>query len=524
MVSASSVMFISITLSALLAQPLQVKDKPPVSSSANSNSQTADKLEDEYEDPLIQALTPTVGGLTADEVAQKTVLSSPSVGMQKAEIQKAAAKLDQAMFSYLPMMKGTAGYTRLSAARADFSDFASKGAVVGAGSEGPLAVGPCPNGMGQCVVDSAGAPVVAVKQAGFDFEFPLNSFSLQASLSVPLSDYVLSLLPARKGLVASKDATRLMHDAEVLNVETNARVAYYNWLRGVSQEIVAKQSLAQTQARLRDAQNAFDAGIASKADVLRLESVVASSEAFVLRAEAFRQLSAKNLAVLMGMEEEAQLDFAIGEDILGDAKELENVGTVHQLVREAQQNRLEIRSLERNHFALGRGIRAKRASYFPRLDGVAEITYANPNQRFFPLANEWNASWSVGVQLSYTINSTVLAHAQIKELKSDSRKLELQIETLQRAIAMEVTSAYLDRETALASIKFNAHALEAAEEAYRVASDLFKVGNATATDIIVVEVDRVNAKLEDVNARINLRVANAKLLFATGRLKPTQGK
>lgn len=512
MLSVLSAIFLSTTFSSLL-----------FSQAAAEVPTVKEGLQDNYEDPLVQALTPVRGGLTAEEVAQKAILHSPSIGIKEAEITKAAAQLDQTIISYVPLIKGTASYTRLSPARADFGDIAS-GAAVGASTEGPLTVGPCPGGMGQCVLDASGTQVVAVQQTGFDFEFPLNSFSLQASLSIPLSDYVLSLLPARKGLIANKEATKLARDAEVVNVETDARIAYYNWLRGVSQEVVAKQSLAQSQARLRDAKNAFEAGVTSKADVLRLESVVASAESFVLRAEAFRQLSAKNLAVLMGLEETEDIDFSVGEDVLGDATALKNAEDVHQLVREAHQNRLEIRSLERNRFAIGRGIRARRADYFPRIDGFAEATYANPNQRFFPLANEWNASWSAGVQLTYTINSTLLTRARIKELKSDARKLELQAEALRRAITMEVTSAYLDRKTALASIEYNAHALEAAEEAYRVASELFKVGNATATDIIVAEVERVNAKLEDVNARINLRVANAKLLFATGRLKPTPGK
>jgi outer membrane protein len=43
------------------------------------------------------------------------------------------------------------------------------------------------------------------------------------------------------------------------------------------------------------------------------------------------------------------------------------------------------------------GIRVTRAAYYPRLDAFAEATYANPNQRFFPLAAVWRASWSAGV-------------------------------------------------------------------------------------------------------------------------------
>lgn len=464
----------------------------------------------DFEDPLRRALTPVPGGLTAAQVAARASAASPTVAIKAVEIEQAAARVDQTMIAFLPVIGGSASYTRLSKVKVNFGS----GAIVGVQNPGPLVVGPCPAPLpGECVLDSMGQPAGA---APFAFSFPLNSYSLQATLAVPISDYVLSLSPARKGSIATKEATKLARDAERIKVEADAQIAYYNWLRSVAQVVVAEESLVRTRARLADAQIAFEAGILSKADVLRLDSVVASAESGTVQARTFRDLMAKNLSILMQSDDDA---FAVGEDVLGagPSRSGEDLDT---LIAEGQRQRLELRALSRNAEAVDYGIRSLRAGYFPRLDGFAEATYANPNQRFFPLQNKWNPSWSVGAKLTYTINQSLRTRAQIKEIRGDARKLALQEDAMRRGVAMEVTQAYLDQGRAIAAIELTSRAQRSAEEAYRVTAELYRAGSATTTDVIEAELARVTTTLQEVNARIDLRVADLRLRHATGRLTP----
>ncbi|MCA9660980.1 MAG: TolC family protein, partial [Myxococcales bacterium] len=142
------------------------------------------------------------------------------------------------------------------------------------------------------------------------------------------------------------------------------------------------------------------AGVASKADVLRLDSLVASTESGLVDAQATQALAARHLAVMMSRDEAA--DFAVGEDVLSQKVAGKGFGELDDLIREAHQNRREILSLRANGRAIKDGMKATRAAYFPRLDAFGDAVYANPNQRFFPLQQEWNASWSVGAQISYS--------------------------------------------------------------------------------------------------------------------------
>ncbi len=477
----------------------------------------------ELAETLKRGLAPVPGGLTSDVVAAKSVAVAPSIGIKEQAIERAAAKVDQTIIQFLPQIGAKAGYTRLSKAAINFGGGAGLGALNGptdGGSFQPVTVGPCPApATGQCVLDPGGSPVGVTP--GFKINIPLNSFSLQGNLSIPISDYILSLTPAKRGVQAARQSAEAARDAERIKVETDARLTYYNWIRTIAALTVIEDALTRTQARLVDVQNLFEAGSATRSDVLRVDSLVYSQQAAIVDATAFRNVAAQALSIMMNEKPE---NFAIGEDILAPPKDLGKLPELDQLIAEAQQNRLEVKSLEEAIVGTEMGIRVTRAAYYPRLDAFAEATYANPNQRFFPLAAIWRASWSAGVSLSYTINQTLMTKARVREQKSSKRELFHQLELMRRGIAMEVTQAYGDRTRALAAIELNTKALASSAEAYRVASESYAAGAATTNEIIDAEGQQIQASLLAVNAHIDLRAANARLLYATGRLNGKQSK
>ncbi len=474
------------------------------------------------ESPLGKGIAPVSGGLTGDQVAERTVNAAPSIGIKQMAIERAAAQVDQTLVRFLPQLGGRAGYTRLSKAAINFGSGAGLGAANGpADGEAfaPVTVGPCPGGVGQCVLDPGGSPVGVTQP--LKINIPLNSFSLSAQLSIPISDYILSLSPARKGPIAARESAELARDAERIKVETDARLAYFNWLRSVTALIVLEDALSRSEARMADVQNLFDAGAATRVDVLRVEALISSQQAAINDTRALRNVLEQSLAVMMA---EPARPYEVGEDLLAPPPDIGDLPALDAMVDEALQNRLELRSLNRSIDGFEEGIKATRASYYPRLDAFADATYANPNQRFFPAKQIWRGSWSAGVQLSYSINQTLMTKAQVRGLKADKRQLILQAELMRRGIKMEVVQAYGDRMRAMQAIELNTRSLASSAEAYRVASENYKAGAATTNDIIDAEGDQIQAGLRTINAHIDLRVANARLLYASGRRNPSTGK
>jgi outer membrane protein len=459
----------------------------------------------------LDALQPQPGGLTADRVAAKTVASSPTLAARTAEIDAAKAKVDAAVAGFLPRLKLTAMYRRVSPVDASLG-----GALVGAANPGPIVLGPCPDpAMGtECPVDSAGQPIAAV-----DFEFPslVNHYSLNAQLAVPLSDYVLRLSSTMTATRANQRAVELQREAEVTKISSDARIAYYNWLRAVAGVSVAQSSLERFRAMLQDARTAFELGAVTKADVLRLEAAVASTELAITETTTLRELAEEQLAALMG---EARSRYRVGQKVSVDPDRIRSPGKLADLVAEAYQRRLELKALAAASRSLRAAARAARVGQWPRLDAIGDLTYANPNLSIFPQVQEWNTTWAVGLSLSWTINDAFSGRATAAELEATRRKLQADRQNLERGIKLEVTSAYLDLKKAKTAIETAARSSVAAQEAYRVARDLYRVGRSTTTDLMVAESELVQASLKEVSAALDYQTAQVRLAHATGRDLP----
>ena len=76
---------------------------------------------------------------------------------------------------------------------------------------------------------------------------------------------------------------------------------------------------------------------------------------------------------------------------------------------------------------------------------------------------------------------------------------------------------HVGRVTAQAALHTSDTTVRAAEEAYRVTSDRFRVGRATTTDMVTAETDLLGAKQSQINARIDSAIAGLRLQHALGR-------
>ena len=462
-------------------------------------------------DPLAAALAPHPGGLTPDEVARAAVLAQASLRVKQAELQAAAARVDQALVNYFPRVTLTASYTRLSEVE---NSLGSGAALVFANNPGGLVVGPCPPGAPvgvQCVVDSQGQPAGA---APLDFPVLNNSYSLVANLTVPISDYVLRLSQNYAAQSRAESAKKLEVAAQALQIGADAKIAFYNWVRAKGQAIVAHEAVEQAKAHLADARRTFDVGLISRADVLRLESQVASAEQVETEANAFLEVADEQLRTSMALP--AGKPMEIGIDVMG-APSAPPAGTLQALQQEAFSKRLEIRALDETVFSLKETESVLRAGYYPRLDAFANLNYSNPNPRIFPAQDKFEMTWDAGLRLTWTINDTFTAMGATAEARARTLAVEEQKSVLRSGLRVEVASAYADVRKAAGNIEASERQLAASEESMRVRSELFRAGRATSVDLVDAETEVTRARLKQIDARVGLLVAQMRLEHSTGR-------
>jgi outer membrane protein TolC len=347
------------------------------------------------------------------------------------------------------------------------------------------------------------------------FPVLLNQYTLQASLSVPFSDYLLRLPQSHAAASHSERAAALSAQAAKLKAASDGKVLYYTWVRAKLQLVVADQALAQSRAHLADSRHSFEVGLASKADVLRFESQVAQSELVVERSRGLADVAEAQIRVAMHDPKDAP--YEIAEKIDDERLPFSGDLSVPALWAEARERRLEMQSLTESAASARQQASVARAGYWPRLDGFGDAIYANPNQRFVPAQDEWNATWDVGVQLTITPNDMARAAPSSRSFEAQAAKALADRESFFDGVRTEVAQARQDRRVAEVSLDTTRRGLASAEESYRVRNALFQQGRATAVEVTDAETDLTRARLDAVNARIDLRIANVRLAHALGR-------
>jgi len=437
------------------------------------------------------------GGLTANVVAERAAATSFDVQARHEEWAAAAASVDQALVGYFPKLSLLARYTRLSPI-----DQTSLGRlVIDTGAGGDPNVAPNPGDL---------------RSINFSFPVLLNQTILQASLNVPLSDYVLRIPQAYASASRSEKAAAFTEKATRLRVAADSKTAYYTWARSKLQQVVAEQALEQAKAHLIDAKHAFDAGTISRADVLRIESQVATSQLLLERASNFANISEAQIRV--AMHDKESTTYEVGEAIDGEpdaaSAETANAAT---LWAEAKNRRLEVRALSESTESLREQAKVARAGNLPRLDAFADAAYSNPNQRVIPSTNRFAATWDVGVQLTWSPNDIGASSASGRSLDARASSLVAQRAALEDGIRVEVLQAINAVAEARAALISSAQGLTASEESYRVRRSLFQNGRATSVELTDAETDLTRARLEAINARVDLRIALVRREHAVGR-------
>ncbi|MCK6588226.1 MAG: TolC family protein [Polyangiaceae bacterium] len=482
-------------------------------------SQAAPPAAEAPPDALATALGPRAGGMTLDEVGKLAAAAQPSVKVKEAELRAAAAKVDQALISYFPKLTLGASYTRSSNIENSFT--VPGGPGISLTAPGRLGAGPCPGDAGKtCVLDAANQPVEGRVGDALTLEFPAfaNAYSLVASLSLPVSDWVLRMSKGLSAAAHGERGKKLQVIAEQLQVAADAKILFLNWVRARGQVVVAKQAVDQSKAHVDEARRLFQVGFASKADVLRLEAQVASAEQLRSEAEAFEVMADQQLRLALGIP--AARSVEIGVDVMSPAAVTLPVEPLATLQRRALERRLEIRALDETQHALKDAEDVTSAGYMPRLDIFANGSLANPNPRIFPQKQEWDFTWDAGVRLTWNVNETFITAPAVAEAKAHTSIVAEQRAQLRNALALEVASAYTEMTRAASNIEAANRGLAAAEESLKVRTQIFKNGKATSAELIDAETEVTRGRLRRLDAHVGLLVAKTRLEHATGRDVP----
>jgi outer membrane protein TolC len=421
------------------------------------------------------------GGVTAEQAGVRSAATSWNAKASLESLHGAEARVDEAWAAFLPRLSGIAQYKRLS----NFSN-------------PPFFTLP------------PGFPNTINTSVAF---FQVNNWLLQGTLTVPVSDYFLSIGQKYTAATRSEEAARWDLLGARAGSLSNGKIEYYTWLRNRGAVIVAVQSLNDQKTHLRDARNQFAVGNASKADVLRAETAVAAAELTVEQATNLSDVTEKQLRVDMHLSEGASL--LPGEDLETAVPPFQ--GNLQAMTVEALSARPEIKSADANAAAAHEQSVAARAGRWPVLSAFGDGIYGNPNPRVVPPEQRWFGTWDFGAQVTWSPNDVLVANGSVNDFESRAANIEANKGNTRDGITVEVQQDWQGVREADFAVVSSTRQLASAEEAYRVQRELFNNGRGTSTTLTDAETDLTRARLTLLNARADARIARVRLDHALGR-------
>jgi outer membrane protein TolC len=310
--------------------------------------------------------------------------------------------------------------------------------------------------------------------------------------------------------VDASDATARQVAADLA---LSGRLAYWEAVRAEASLAAAAAAEERALRLLTDAQALLDAGMAVKADVLAAQARVASAHVAVVRAQTRRLTARSRLRSLLHLAPEDSL--ALAERTVAALPD--DPAPLTDLQAEAAAARPELVAAAAQLGVLAERERLAAAPSRPEVALEAAWEYSRPNVRYFPLADEWNDSWSVGVAAGWTLFDGGRCRADTRAAEAERRAAAARRDELARAVALEVEVARQELASALATVDAADAARSAADERERAGRERLAAGMAPMVEVLDAQSELAAAEQQQIDARAAAWIAAAHLGRAVGR-------
>lgn len=302
---------------------------------------------------------------------------------------------------------------------------------------------------------------------------------------------------ARRGLEASTQETYAVED----EIAAGTATAYLQALEARDSIRVAEQSVASLERAAQDARKLQEAGVVTRADVLRTEVELARARENVVKA---RNAYHEALAALKN---------AIG---IPQAVEIEVTEEAVELPippeSERAPSRADVAALEAAVKAAEAGVNAAKASGRPQLSAYADLQNIASGAPF-PRRNN---TATVLLQFSMTVSDGGVTRAKVEEAEALLAQLRERLEAAKQRADMEVRQARLQLDSAEARVAATATQVQSAEESLRVLEAGYREGVNTLTDVLAAQTALEAARYARVAALYDVQIAKVRLLRALG--------
>ena len=460
--------------------------------------------------------------LTLDEAVKMGMGYSKTLHTSEMKVRAAEAKVGESNAAMLPTLGVSASYARLSDIPADRQfrfqlDASSLFDVTKV--DRALLMNPNVAQTFQAIQQATTpTPPTPGETPPPAFPIVLDNYSFQANVTYPV--FTGFRLEAQKA-AAEYSSQAASQDLVKDKIETEFAIknAYWTLYKVRELQKLTSETIEQVTARLGDAQNLLKNGLLTTNDVLRLQLQLSNAKITNIDANNAARLSAvalnNTLGLPLGMEIElvSTIDYKPYE-----------VPDYEKAIQRSLESRAEVSGTQLRIKAAEEGVRAARGGFLPTLALSGSALEANPNQRFVGRPAEFNFSWQVAAQLSWTVWNWNTTGFQVAQAEAQVAQAEDALSMLKDGIKLEVTQNYFTLQQSREKVAVAQQGVEQANENYRITNEKFKKGLALTSDLTDAETFQLQAKVNYVSSVVDYEIAQARLLKSIGDQSALAGK
>jgi len=333
------------------------------------------------------------------------------------------------------------------------------------------------------------------------------------SVGVTIAQPIASLWTVSEANQLAKlgiDVAEIKRKSAQRDVAFQVTEAYYRLLQAKRMAGVAESSVEQVTAQVNRARTFFERGAVARNDVLRAQLGLAAAQQRLIQARGGVTLARGRLATLMGRSPDSPID---AMDLAGEPPVAAPI-LVDQAEQQAVGTRFELKEIAAHIDQATAGVRLAKSKMMPQVNAVANYTRATSSLLALP------ESWFIGATASWDIWEGGSTYYGIDESKA---QLAQGLEARRKAedmIRLDVRNAHVGVTTAAEAMDVAKHAVEQAEENFRIEQRRYESASNTSFDVLDAETQLTTARGQHQAAIYDYVIAQSNLARAMGEKHP----
>ena len=336
-----------------------------------------------------------------------------------------------------------------------------------------------------------------------------TQFAPLVSLSYLLLDF-----GGRSGTIGAARANtigvNLDYNAMLQNVILQAESAYFAYISARAVANAQLLTVMEADTSLKAAQVRHTSGVATIADVLQAQTVVAQAQLDLETDSGTVKTSHSNLATAMGLRADSPFELTMPSDSLaiGEASD-----SADSLIVSALANRPDMASARVSILQSQQEVRVARSAEYPALTAGANLGRNYSNLALFA-GNNYALTLGVTIPIFNGFGhqyDLAAAKSRVDEQRASANVLRTQVSS-------QVVTSYVNLHTAAARVRTADVLLASARQSEEVASGRYKAGVGTILDLLTAQSALASARAQQAQTRWTWATALAQLAHDVGVL------